>query len=52
VANQDIWRPFLEAYKKHPGVIFTWVKGHAGHPANEMADQLAGAAKSLAHSLM
>lgn len=52
VANQDIWKPFLEAYKAHPGVIFMWVKGHAGNPANEKADQLAGEAKGLARSLM
>ncbi|MGF1636455.1 MAG: ribonuclease HI [Cyclobacteriaceae bacterium] len=38
--NEDLWRRFLEIYKKHK-VSFRWVKGHAGNPDNERCDQLA-----------
>lgn len=38
--NPDLWKRFLESYKKHH-VKFQWVKGHAGHPENERCDQLA-----------
>lgn len=38
--NPDLWQRFLQAYRKHR-VKFHWVKGHAGHPLNERADQLA-----------
>jgi len=48
VANQDLWRPFTELVDIHPAVSFQWVKGHSGHPANEMADFLAVQAKEAA----
>lgn len=38
--NPDLWRRFLEIYNKH-NVKFHWVKGHAGHPENEMCDVMA-----------
>ena len=38
--NSDLWIRFLKIYRKHK-VSFTWIKGHAGHPGNERADQLA-----------
>lgn len=38
--NADLWKRFLLIYKKHD-VKFIWVKGHAGNPENEKADQLA-----------
>lgn len=41
--NEDLWRRFLDVYKIH-NVKFQWIKGHAGHHWNEMADQLAVAA--------
>lgn len=41
--NEDLWRRFLQVYKIHK-VKFQWIKGHAGHHWNEMADQLAVAA--------
>ncbi|WP_313374904.1 ribonuclease HI [Chishuiella sp.] len=41
--NPDLWQRFLEVYKIH-NVKFQWIKGHAGHHWNEMADQLAVAA--------
>lgn len=41
--NPDLWKRFLVVYRRH-NVIFHWVKGHAGNPLNEQADQLAVAA--------
>ena len=38
--NPDLWKRFLKAYRRH-SVRFDWVKGHAGNPMNERADQLA-----------
>ena len=38
--NEDLWRRFLESYKKHK-VRFLWIKGHAGHVQNERCDRLA-----------
>ncbi|HZV19593.1 MAG TPA: ribonuclease HI [Sphingobium sp.] len=43
VKNADLWQALLEATKRHT-VEWRWVKGHAGHPENERADQLASAA--------
>ena len=43
--NPDLWRRFLVAYRKHR-VHFQWVRGHNGHPENELCDQLAVAARS------
>jgi ribonuclease HI len=40
VKNEDLWRQLDEARSKHE-VEWHWVKGHAGHPENERADQLA-----------
>ena len=40
VANQDLWKPLIAAYKQSD-VTFTWVKGHAGNAGNEEADRLA-----------
>lgn len=41
--NPDLWRRFLGVYRKHR-VKFQWVRGHNGHPQNELCDQLAVAA--------
>jgi ribonuclease HI len=38
--NPDLWQRFLLIYPKHH-IKFIWVKGHAGIPENERADQLA-----------
>jgi ribonuclease HI len=38
--NPDLWRRFLEVYKKH-NVKFTWIRGHNEHPENERCDVLA-----------
>jgi ribonuclease HI len=40
VKNTDLWRRLDELAQNHE-VEWFWVKGHAGHPENERADQLA-----------
>ena len=40
VKNQDLWKRLEAALEPHK-VKWFWVKGHAGHPENERADQLA-----------
>jgi len=40
VKNEDLWRRLDAACARHQ-VVWEWVKGHAGHPENERADQLA-----------
>lgn len=42
VKNVDLWQRLDEAQARHH-VIWEWVKGHAGHPENERADELARA---------
>ena len=38
--NADLWRRYLKVHPKFK-INYHWVKGHAGHPENERADQLA-----------
>jgi ribonuclease HI len=40
VKNADLWQRLDAAVKQHQ-VSWRWVKGHAGHPGNERADELA-----------
>ena len=40
VKNAELWRRLDQARSRHK-VIWEWVKGHAGHPENERADELA-----------
>ena len=40
VKNAELWQRLDEAASRHT-VTWEWVKGHAGHPENERADQLA-----------
>ena len=40
VKNDDLWRELDAARLRHE-VTWKWVKGHAGHPLNERADELA-----------
>jgi ribonuclease HI len=42
VKNEDLWRRLDAANARHQ-VTWEWVKGHAGHPENERADELARA---------
>ncbi|MFZ5604159.1 MAG: ribonuclease HI [Pseudomonadota bacterium] len=43
VKNADLWQALDEAARKHD-VQWHWVKGHSGHPENELCDQLANEA--------
>ena len=40
VKNQDLWQLLDELTCRHE-VTWEWVKGHSGHPDNELADALA-----------
>ncbi|MBS0124832.1 ribonuclease HI [Thetidibacter halocola] len=40
VKNVELWQRLEEAAQRHD-VTWEWVKGHAGHPENERADELA-----------
>lgn len=46
VANRDLWEPFIELVLERGDVTFSWVKGHAGDPMNELVDRLAVEASS------
>ena len=43
VKNKDLWQALQEATACHE-IEWIWVKGHAGDPGNERADELARAA--------
>lgn len=40
VKNPDLWKRFYHVFKLHHP-HFHWIKGHAGHPENEICDRLA-----------
>ncbi|KEI71796.1 ribonuclease HI [Endozoicomonas elysicola] len=40
VKNQDLWQLLDEQSQRHD-IDWRWIKGHAGHRENEIADQLA-----------
>jgi len=44
VKNQDLWRALHQLTQAHE-VAWHWLEGHAGHPFNERADQLATQAR-------
>jgi ribonuclease HI len=52
VKNEDLWRE-LDALAVQHHVTWRWVKGHAGNPGNERADELAndGLDQSLRSSI-
>lgn len=45
--NADLWDKLLNLIDSHD-VEIVWVKGHAGHPENELCDRLAVAASKQA----
>ncbi len=47
VKNADLWQELLTATEPHR-IEWKWVKGHAGDPDNERADQLASNAALIA----
>lgn len=47
VANADLWQRLVVEAARHK-IEWLWVKGHAGHPDNELADGLASEAASEA----
>ncbi|MDA1132431.1 MAG: ribonuclease HI [Proteobacteria bacterium] len=47
VANVDLWQRLEAAVAGHD-VSWHWIRGHNGHPENERADALAGAAARAA----
>ncbi len=51
VKNVDLWKALLEAAAVHE-IDWRWVKGHAGDPGNERADELArrGLEEARAHA--
>ena len=40
VKNQDLWIALDDQVAKHE-IEWCWVKGHSGHPENELVDQAA-----------
>lgn len=47
VANRDLWEPLIDLVEERGDVTFRWVKGHSGHPMNDLVDQLAVEASHL-----
>ena len=47
VKNEDLWRELDRLAAQHT-IEWIWVKGHAGHPENERADELARRGVELA----
>jgi ribonuclease HI len=43
VKNADLWQTLDEVASRHQ-IRWHWVKGHSGHPENELADELANTA--------
>lgn len=40
VKNAELWKQLDQAQQRHQ-IKWHWIKGHAGHPENERADELA-----------
>jgi ribonuclease HI len=41
VANRDLWEPLIDLVEARGEIGFRWVKGHSGHPMNDLVDRLA-----------
>lgn len=41
VKNKDLWQELYFWMQQHRQIEWEWVRGHTGHPENELADQLA-----------
>lgn len=50
VKNSDLWQELDDLVSKHQ-VTWKWVRGHAGDPGNEAADELANMGVQQARSL-
>ena len=45
IENQDLWKPMVSLFHKRGNELtFTWVKGHADDPMNDIVDRLANEA--------
>ena len=42
--NVDLWKRLDSLVENFSNIQYVWVKGHAGHPQNELCDQLANEA--------
>jgi len=40
IKNPDLWIRFLKIFRQH-NVKIIWIKGHSGHPENELCDRMA-----------
>lgn len=49
--NPDLWERYIKAAARQ-NVRFHWIKGHAGHPENELCDRLAVAAALDTNNLL
>ncbi|HEX4045656.1 MAG TPA: ribonuclease HI [Gammaproteobacteria bacterium] len=44
VKNADLWQALDEQVSRHHHVKWHWVKGHSGHPENDLVDRVANEA--------
>ncbi len=44
VKNADLWQALDQEVSRHHHINWHWVKGHSGHPENELVDSIANLA--------